>query len=378
MAEKTNKQKNSVNKDNKARNAFSFIFLVCVVFIIALLTVISVLKSGQYDFSRIQSVIALVTKENQDQPGDKVTNLSTVVSGGSSYAYVPCGRYLYVSSGQDITVYDATGQAVHKEIIEITEPVTAYNAEIALIGDRNDKIVYIYKGLKRIASLELKGTIRHMTVNDDGYISILCDDTDAYSKVSFYSPSGKKICEISKWGSIAVNATVLSCNKEYVINSVKISGTGFESNLEFSDFLADTASLNGSAVLAGNEEGIYSFDRNASLAWKAEPGKMIGVSSIKNGLVYAYYNNEGTCTVAFSDYQGNILHEYTYGTNIGNIRTYDDIAAINYGREVIFFNTDGTILKRYSSKSDILDIYPLGRTHAVSITEIDMTYIKLY
>lgn len=393
MTEKEKKQKGSMNKDNKARNAFSFIFLVSVVFIIALLTVISVLRSGQYDFSTIQSAIALVTKDNQDQSGDKVTSLSTVLSGGSSYAYVPCGRYLYVSNGQDITVFDTTGRAVHKEIIEIKNPVTAYNAEIALIGDRDEKIAYIYKGLKRIASLELKGTIQHITINDDGYISVLCDDTNAYSKINYYNPSGKKICEISKWESVAVNSIVLSSNKEYVINSVKISGTGFDSNLEFADFLAQAADaghiahntlysvlipLNQSAILAGNEEGIYCFDRNAALVWKTEPGKIIGASPVKNGLVYAYYNNEGTCTVVFSDSDGNIISQHVYGSNIVSIRTYDDIAVINYGREVIIFNTSGTLLKRYSSKSDILDIYPLGRTHAVSITEIDMTFIKLY
>lgn len=393
MAEKEKKQKKASNSDNKARNAFSFIFLVSVVLIIAFLTVLSVLKSGQFDFDNIRSVLSLITNDNQETSGDNVTPISTVISGGSAYAYVPCGRYLYVSNGQDITVYDASGQAVHKEIIEIKNPVTAYNAEIALIGDRDEKIVYIYKGLKRIAYLELTGAIRYMTVNNDGYISVLCDDTDAYSKISYYDPAGKKICDISKWESVAVNSVVLSSNKEYMINSVKISGTGFESNLEFADFLAQAADaghitqntlfsvllpLNQSAILAGNEEGIYCYDRNASLLWKVQPGKVIGAALVKNGIVYAYYNNKGSCTVVFSDQNGNTLNEYTFGSNIVNIRTYDDIAAINYGREVLFFNSAGTLLKGYSSKSDILDIYPLGRTHAVSITEIDLTFMKLY
>lgn len=393
MAEQIKKQDKPLDKSNKARNAFSFIFLVCVVFLIAGLTVVSVMNSGQFDFEPIKSAFSMISGNNKNLSDDKVASIETIASGGSSYAYVSCGRYLYVSSGQDITVYDASGQAVHKEIIEITDPVTANNLEIALIGDRNGKTVYMYKGLKRIALLELTGYIRYMTVNNDGYISVLCDDNGAYSKVSFYNPSGKKICDIYKRESMAVNAMVLSSGKEYVINSVRTSGTDIESNLEFSDFLSETAdagyiaedtlysvlfSLGDSYILVGNEEGIYCFDRNATLAWKAEPGQMIGVAPIRNGLTYAYRNSSGACTVVFCDQTGQILHEYTYGTDIVNIRTYDDIAAINYGREIIFFNAEGTLLKRYSSKSDILDVYPLGRTNAVSVTEIDMTYIKLY
>ena len=141
MVEKKKEEKSSEKKDSKARNAFSFIFLVSVVFLIATLTVLSVLKSGQleFNFEDIKSAVAMITGEEQAVPKDKATPLSTVLSGGSAYAYVPCSRYLYVSSGQDITVYDPSGKAVHREIIEITAPITAYNAEIALIGDRDQR-----------------------------------------------------------------------------------------------------------------------------------------------------------------------------------------------------------------------------------------------
>jgi hypothetical protein len=395
MVEKKKEEKSSEKKDSKARNAFSFIFLVSVVFLIATLTVLSVLKSGQleFNFEDIKSAVAMITGEEQAVPKDKATPLSTVLSGGSAYAYVPCSRYLYVSSGQDITVYDPSGKAVHREIIEITAPITAYNAEIALIGDRDQKTVYVYKGMKRIALLELTGTIRYMSVNSKGYIAVLCDDTNAYSKISFFVSSGKKICDVYKRESVAVNAAVLSSGKEYTVNSVKTSGTGIETILEFSDFIAEAADaghivqnelfsvlfpLENGNLITGNEKGIYCFNGNAESVWKKETGKMITVSPIKNGLVYAYIDSQGQCHTVFADYEGNTLQEHIYGTNIVSIRTYDDIAAVNYGREVLFYNTEGTLSIKYSSKSDVLDVFPLGRTHAVSVTELDMTYIKLF
>lgn len=73
MVEKKKEEKSSEKKDSKARNAFSFIFLVSVVFLIATLTVLSVLKSGQleFNFEDIKSAVAMITGEEQAVPKDK-------------------------------------------------------------------------------------------------------------------------------------------------------------------------------------------------------------------------------------------------------------------------------------------------------------------
>ena len=77
---------------------------------------------------------------------------------------------------------------------------------------------------------------------------------------------------------MAVNAAVLSSGKEYTVNSVKTSGTGIETILEFSDFIAEAADaghivqnelfsvlfpLENGNLITGNEKGIYCFNGNA-------------------------------------------------------------------------------------------------------------------
>ncbi len=391
MAESVN---DNQKKFKNSKNAFSFIFLICVVLLISGLTIVSVMNTGyfqQFDTDAITAVFSHITGKNNDPSTKQLTVLNTLSTVGVSDAYVSCGKYLYVSNGRDITVYDTTGEPVHKEIIEIKDPVTASNAEYALIGDRQERTVYMYKGLKRIALLEVTGDIRMITVNDNGYIGIICDDATARSKISFYNYNGKKICDIYKRETLAVNTSVLSSGKEYVVYSVGILGTGFISNFEFSDFLSDSphAAYNNSGVLysilfptadmkviAANETGIYCFDRNATLVWSVEPGNINAVNRFKNGIVYTAQNITGDYTTVFSDLSGNKLGEYSYGRNIIGIYTYDNIIAVNYGREIAFFDGEGSILKKYSSKSDISDVRLLGRTNAVSITANDMTFIK--
>ncbi|HHW47871.1 MAG TPA: hypothetical protein GXX14_04525, partial [Clostridiaceae bacterium] len=75
--------------------------------------------------------------------------------------------------------------------------------------------------------------------------------------------------------------------------------------------------------------------------------------------------------------RGQPVSAYSIEDEVKNIACYEEIIAVNTGREVHFIDTGGELVKRLAFKSDILNVYFFNKTRALVVTKNSTAIVKI-
>lgn len=298
-----------------------------------------------------------------------------------TYAY---HDYVVILKNNELNLYNNSGKCVQTLKVNISSPIFETKGKYLVIAEKNQQKVYLIKDKKIIWENNVEGNISRVTVNENGYVSIIVSGTSYKSVITTIDNKGMEIFKTFLSSSIATNVAISNDNKFLSFCELDISGSLIESKVKTisienakqkpensiiytyqmpsNTIIADLQYHQRNELICMSESKIFSL-KNGSVneidSIQQENTSFAGILFSKgyfkvvenmNGI-----NNQMSIVEIYNTNSKNHC-EYKVNGIAKSVYSVNGIVAVNVGTEVYFINEKGWLIKKFTSTQEIRDI----------------------
>lgn len=389
----TAKDKGGPGKRQERNTAFrvtSFFVLITVVIALAVLVYMNYRGIDYTELSldqMIESIFAKSDESIQEVTAEIGYDIKNELILGTSRDTII--KYL----DNTVVGLDNEGKKIWGFPFPATNPYAASADAYIAVADINGKKLLVIKGKNKRWEIETDEAILNISINKDGYTAAVHEAGGCKGAITVYDPEGGVIFTKTYAERFVLDAQISSDNREVLINTVDISGARAFSSLEITDiygsFKAGIAAQEQSffpyvgfmaegRIAAADEEHLVLLNRDGSTSWNFKYKRVHSSVTLNREYFVAAVSVQGSKKIFIEVWDKNGRHAISDPINeIVNIRQYDDIIAVNTGREIIFMDPECKSLGKYSPTADILDLRFLNRIETAVITRESIHIFKL-
>ena len=293
------------------------------------------------------------------------------------------GKNICVLNDKNLKIFNSQGQNLTDMPIDINTPIFSSSGKYLAIAEKNGKNFSAIFDKTFLWNQQIEGEILQILINKNGYIAVITKDTTYRSIITLYDQNGKSIFKNYLANSRIIDVSISNDNKYLAYAELDTSGAVIQSSIKI---------ISVEKALENPKEAIiytYSADTNKMLVniHYQERGNLIcifddSVQNIENNQTeeiikfeknYTYISGNLKNSIAFikeektgifnSKTELNILNIANKQIKLYNIEeivkdmyTYENTIAINVGNEIYFLNTNGMLIKKYTSKQEITNV----------------------
>ena len=310
----------------------------------------------------------------------------------SVYAY---DRYIAVLKDNKLNIYNSSGKSTASLDINISTPVFTANGKYLAVAEKGKQKIYLISGTKTKWSNDIEGTISKVSVNENGYVSVICSGTTNKSVIIVFDQNGNQLIKSYIPSNSVIDSAVSSDNKYLSFAEIDTSGTLIKSTVKTiavndsnnsseitpiytyemdTNLLITNLRYHGSKnLICMCNAGIYLLsDGNTQMLMNFEEENknytFAGIDLINN----IYEIEEVSDGIANQSSQIKIINTGTKKVNNYSINSIakstssaGDNIAINLGTDIYFINTKGWLKKKYSANEEIRNIIVSDRIAAI-------------
>lgn len=379
------------NRDNISRaiNKRKIAITVTISIILILVLVFVLLYIYNKDFRKWADmhVLMKVVKEG---------SLSSIdIDKSENISICTYDKYVALINANRLDIYNSSAKQVTSINVDLNNPISCSNGRYLVIGDKGKQKVYLVSGTKILWETDIEGMISRVSVNENGYVSVVCFGSTYKSIVIMYNQSGSSLFKTYIPNNTVIDSTISSDNKFLSFAEVDTSKTSIQSTIK-------TISVK-DAVEASSKSVIntYNIPSNALVVnLKYQGGKNLicmcdnGIYSLSDGNIeqitnfddqnkkYSFAGINLSNTIyeieelsdGISNQSSNVL---LINSSNKKVKTYsisgiaketassDDNIAVNLGTEVYFINSRGWLIKKYIATQEVEDIVVSDRVAAI-------------
>lgn len=365
-------------QNQKKRSIIKITVLIIILLLILALIVSIFVYYFNIDFR--QWCDANVIKKEIFQEDTK----SIELDGDSNTKVYAFEKYICVFRKKALEFYNKIGTQVDKIELDINEAVFATDGRYMAICEENGQKFYLICGKEKMFESEVEGNITQISVNNNGYVSIVISNPSYKSIVGVYDKTGKEVFKTNLVSSRVADISISQDSKYLAIAEIDLSGILIESSIQIISIeLAQTKPLE--AMVYKYEAPTNKLIMNIEYQ---ELNKLIcmyndGIEMLKDEKIteLAKFDNRHLSFTTIDLNNRIVLVEeistgqFTADTNIKiinpetlkqreyitkdvakTIKTSDNKIAINFGTELHIVDKNGILIKKYISDSEINDI----------------------
>lgn len=348
------------------------------ILLIALIIIVCVYMANKTfrDFIDKYVLMKNVTENN-------VTSIS-IDESESNYVFA-YDKYICVFNQNTLTAYNSSGKKEYELKVEISNPIIDTNNRFLLIAEKQKQKIYLISGSNIIWENELEGNISRVSVNKNGYASVILTGTTYKSIIETFDNTGKEMFKTYLSSSIAMDSDISYDNKYLSFAEVSTEGTVLQSMIKTisiqkaketpsESIISSITSPSGSTIINlkyqdGNkivcmyDDSICSIENGETqeLFNLEEEGQKISFADIElNNFAFRIIEKSvllsTDSTVELINTSSKKVNLYTLDSVVKEVYTYDDVVALNLGSEVHFIGTNGWLIKKYTSSQEVRNI----------------------
>ncbi len=310
----------------------------------------------------------------------------------SIYAY---DKYVALVNVNKLDIYNSSAKQVASLSVNLNNPIFCSNGKYLAIGDKGKQKVYLISGTKTIWETDIEGTVSKVSVNENGYVSVVCMGSTYKSVVAVYNPSGSLLFKTFIPNNTVIDSSISSDNKLLSFAEINTSKTTIESIVKTISVKDATGTTNNSIINTYNipsntlvvdlkyhgsknlickcDDGIYLLsDGNINqIANFEEPNKKYRFAGINllNTIYEVEEISDGisaqTSNVLLINSANKKVKTYTVDGIAKETAASDDNIAVNLGTEVYFINLKGWLIKKYVATQEVKDVIISERVAAI-------------
>ena len=310
----------------------------------------------------------------------------------SIYAY---DKYVSIINGNKLELYNSSGKSMAKHDINVGTPIYGANGKYLVIGDKGKQKVYLISGTKILWDVDVEGGISRVSVNENGFVSVVCTGSTYKSVVCVYNTEGSQLFKTFTPVNTVVDSTISSDNKYLSYAEIDTSKASLESSIKTIS-MKDAANTSASAtiktytipnnamiinikyqgsknLLCMSDSGVFSIsDGNAqqitSFVDESKKSAFAGINL--SNTIYEINETVDSASKQVSNIVlTNTLTKKKYTYTIDGIAkessSADDNIAINLGTEVYFINSKGWLIKEYIANQEVKKVIVSDRLAAI-------------
>ena len=348
------------------------------ILLIALIIIVCVYMANKTfrDFIDKYVLMKNVTENN-------VTSIS-IDESESNYIFA-YDKYICVFNQNTLTAYNSSGKKEYELKVEISNPIIDTNNRFLLIAEKQKQKIYLISGSNIIWENELEGNISRVSVNKNGYASVILTGTTYKSIIETFDNTGKEMFKTYLSSSIAMDSDISYDNKYLSFAEVSTEGTVLQSMIKTisiqkaketpsESIISSITSPSGSTIINlkyqdGNkivcmyDDSICSIENGETqeLFNLEEEGQKISFADIElNNFAFRIIEKSvllsTDSTVELINTSSKKVNLYTLDSVVKEVYTYDNVVALNLGSEVHFIGTNGWLIKKYTSSQEVRNI----------------------
>lgn len=293
-------------------------------------------------------------------------------------------KYICLFRRKTIEFYNKVGTKVGEIETNINNAKFASAGRYLAICEQDGKEFYLIDGKEKVYENEVDGTISQINVSRSGFVSVVLSNNSYKSIVSVYNKEGKEIFKTNLVTSRVVDVSMSQDSQYLAIAEVDISGILTKSAIQIVSIeLAQTKPAEAIVYKYEVPEGkliinveyqekqklICMYNDSIEVLQEQKSSELVGFENRKTTFMTIELNNriaileEKTTGEYTSDTYVNIINpenkrEIQYIANgvVKSLHTSNKRIAINTGSELHIISTNGFLVKKYISSTEINDI----------------------
>lgn len=314
---------------------------------------------------------------------ENASSIIEINSDGNPHVYA-FDKFITVLSKNILTLYTSDAKVASQIDVNITIPYVSTNKKyLALAEDGGNKLYLITEsGVKW--EKDIDGEIYRVSVNQNGYVSVLLKNTTYKSIVVVYDAEGNELFRTYLATSYAICSEISDNNKYLAIGQIDYSGTIVKSVVKMiaienvkntsQDSIVYTYASESSKILNNirfndKNEAICMFDSYIQKVTSLSDERLY---DINDNNIFVDINLKNDIVIVEKEASG--LFSYQYQVNLKNttgktdnlyileneipksIKISENLICMNLVGEVRIINSNGWLLKRYTTSTEIKDI----------------------
>lgn len=295
-------------------------------------------------------------------------------------------KYIAILKDNKLVTYNASGKKEAENRIEISNPITYSNGKYLMIAEQNSSKVYLMSDNTIKWQKDLEGNITRICVNANGYSSVIIAGTANKSVVILFDDSGNEIFRYYLARTFAVDTSISDDNRYLSIAEVNTSGTLIQSNIKIISvekakeepsqailytYNAPANSLILNIKYQNKTKLICEYDNEIHMIKDNQDAKIADIDTTKEKITFASIDldnhivknteeNAGlfstTTVVKILNSSSQKENTYKFDGVVKELYCSNNKIALNLGSEVHFIDSNGWLIKKYSSAKEIRKI----------------------
>ena len=369
------------NQDEvKTINKKKIIGVGILLVIICLIIVIYLVYAANENFRAFMDANILNKSIEQD-------NLKSITlenyDNSNIFAY---SKYIAILKDNTLTTYNSSGKIEAENNIQITNPITTSNGKYLIIAEQDSSKIYLLKDNNIRWEKTLEGNISRISVNSSGYSAIILKGTAYKSVVLLLDDSGNEMFKYYMSSTIAVDASISEDNKYVGIAEVNTSGTLIQSNIKILSiakakenpteaivytYNAPLNSLVLNIKYQNKNKLVCEYDNEIHVIKDNVDTKLTDINTDQEKITYysieldnnIVKNVEENASLFATNTAIKIINSTTQKENtykfegvIKEMYCSGSKIALNLGSEIHFVDTNGWLIKKYTSNQEVRKI----------------------
>lgn len=294
-------------------------------------------------------------------------------------------KYISILKNNTLTGYNLSANKEYELTVKIANPIVDINNRFLLIAEENGQKIYLISGDNIVWEKELEGNISKISVNKNGYVSVILTGTKYKSVIQTFDNNGNELFKTFISYTIAMDSDISNDNKYLSFVEINTSGTVIQSTIKtisiqkakenpaeaiiytgtpLNDNVAISLKYQDSNKLVcmyDNTIHVVNNENDEEILKLNENGKKVSFADIRlNNFVFRVIEKNillsTQSTVEIINSSSKKANIYTVDSVIKEVYCYNNVIALNLGSEVHFIGTNGWLIKKYISNQEVRKI----------------------
>lgn len=364
-----------INKKLNKKRLTITIIISAIIIALIIITSIYIANKQFRDFVDFKIFRKIVTENN----------LVTIVIDENQKNIYAYDKYIAILKDNKLIHYDSVGKEESKIDVEISNPIVDINNRFLLIGEKDQKKLYLISNANKMWEKEIEGNITRISVNKNGYTAVIISGTTYKSVIEVYDSTGEQIFKTYLSNSTAMDVDISFDNKYMSFAELNTNGTTISSTIKTisiekakdnpSESIVNVYSAKSDALVLNikyqeQNKLVCMYDNGINVVKDGEDEQIINLQekNVKNDFAdielanhavrvidkSSFLNSENTIEIVNTNNKKQNI--YLLDEVVKDIYCKDTKIALNLGSEVHFIGTSGWLIKKYTSSQEIKDI----------------------
>lgn len=371
-SEEVEKEKEKNNKINKKKLVIALILGVILLFFIIILIIYN--TSPEFHSWMDKNIL------NKEVMQNSATTIE-IEENSKVFAY---NKNIAVLNKNKLKIYNSFGSKESELDVDIANPIFNSSNRYVAIAENGGRKIYCLEDNKIIWQAEVEGTISQIHINKNGYVAVVVTGTSYKTVVAMFDNKGTALFRTYLSATRLVDLSISNDNRFLALAEVDTSGTIIQSNIKIvsvekaqsdsTNSMEKTYNGQPNALITNikyqdNDKLVCMYDNSIRIIADDKDellvdyaNEKINFSSIElnNSVINVKEQSSGLFTadsiVNIINVSNKDVKTYKVDSVTKDVRTYENIIALNLGSEIEFINTDGWLVKRYISKQEITNM----------------------